>query len=181
MSGYQSGGNYYNEIIADPKDVDRVYAVDTILQVTENGGTSFGRVGEERKHVDNHSVWIDPGDTDHLLVGCDGGVYETYDRGRTWRYMANLPITQFYRVATDTTKPFYRVYGGAQDNFSVGGPSRTRTVHGITNADWFITPAATASAASSIRKIPTRSTRSRSSARCRDSTWPPARLPASSR
>jgi len=139
MSGYQSGGNYYNEIIADPKDVDRVYAVDTILQVTENGGKTFARVGEERKHVDNHAVWIDPGNTDHLIVGCDGGVYESFERGRTWRYTANLPITQYYRVATDTTKPFYRVYGGAQDNFSVGGPSRTRTVHGITNADWFIT------------------------------------------
>ena len=139
MSGYQSGGNYYNEIIADPKDVDRVYAVDTILQVTENGGKSFGRVGEARKHVDNHSVWIDPGNTDHLLVGCDGGVYETFDRGGTWRFTANLPITQYYRAATDTRKPFYRIYGGAQDNFSVGGPSRTRTQHGITNADWFIT------------------------------------------
>lgn len=139
MSGYQSGGNYYNEIFADPKDVDRVYAADTILQVTENGGKSFGRVGEQRKHVDNHSVWIDPADTDHLIVGCDGGVYETFDRGGTWRFMANLPITQYYRAATDTTKPFYRIYGGAQDNFSVGGPSRTRTQHGITNADWFIT------------------------------------------
>ena len=139
MSGYQAGGNYYNEIFADPKHPDRVYAVDVNLQVTEDGGRTFHRVGEVFKHVDNHSVWIDPDVTDHLIVGCDGGVYETYDRGHTWRFMANLPITQYYRVATDESKPFYRVYGGAQDNFSVGGPSRTRTNNGIRNADWFIT------------------------------------------
>jgi len=139
MSGYQAGGNYYNEIFADPKHADRVYAVDVNLQVTEDGGRTFHRVGEVFKHVDNHSVWIDPDATDHLIVGCDGGVYETYDRGRTWRFMANLPITQYYRVVADESKPFYRVYGGAQDNFSVGGPSRTRTNNGIRNADWFIT------------------------------------------
>ncbi len=139
MSGYQSGSNYYNEVFADPKNPDRVYAIDVLLQVSEDGGKSFHRVGELLKHVDNHVVWIDPDDTDHLIVGCDGGVYETVDRGRTWRFMANLPISQYYRVATDNSQPFYRVYGGAQDNFSVGGPSRTRTNNGIRNADWFIT------------------------------------------
>jgi photosystem II stability/assembly factor-like uncharacterized protein len=139
MSGYQSGGNYYNEIIADPVNVDRVYAIDTNLEMTDDGGKTFHRVGEINKHVDNHSVWIDPDDNAHLVIGCDGGVYETNDGGKTYRFMANLPITQYYRVATDESKPFYRVFGGAQDNFSVGGPSRTRTNHGITNADWFIT------------------------------------------
>jgi photosystem II stability/assembly factor-like uncharacterized protein len=139
MSGYQSGSNYYNEIFADPKDVDRVYAIEPILQVTNDGGKTFHRVGERNKHVDNHSVWIDPDDTDHLVIGCDGGVYETFDGGKTYRFVANLPITQYYRVATDESKPFYRVFGGAQDNFSVGGPSRTRNISGITNADWFIT------------------------------------------
>ncbi|HEV8357147.1 MAG TPA: hypothetical protein VGQ17_10325 [Gemmatimonadales bacterium] len=139
MSGYQSGSNYYNEVFADPRNVDRVYAIDVTLQVSEDGGKTFHRVGEALKHVDNHVVWIDPDDTDHLVVGCDGGVYETVDRGRTWRFMANLPITQYYRVSTDNSTPFYRVYGGAQDNFSVGGPSRTRSNNGIRNADWFIT------------------------------------------
>lgn len=138
-SSYQSGGNYYNEVFADPKNPDRVYAIDVTLQVSEDGGKSFHRVGELLKHVDNHSVWIDPDNTEHLIVGCDGGVYETVDRGRTWRFMANLPITQYYRVSTDQSTPFYRVYGGAQDNFSVGGPSRTRNNNGIRNADWFIT------------------------------------------
>lgn len=139
MSDHQSGGNYYNEIFADPKNVDRVYAVEPILQVSDDGGKTFHRVGERNKHVDNHSVWIDPDETTHLVIGCDGGVYESFDGGKTYRFVSNLPITQYYRVATDDSKPFYRVFGGAQDNFSVGGPSRTRNISGITNADWFIT------------------------------------------
>jgi photosystem II stability/assembly factor-like uncharacterized protein len=139
MCGYQTGGNYYNEIFTDPVNVDRVYAVDVILQVTDDGGRNFRRVGEQKKHVDNHSVWIDPDDTEHLIVGNDGGVYETHDRGRNWRFVANLPVTQFYRVAVDDLQPFYRVAGGTQDNFSMVGPSRTRTVNGIRNFDWIIT------------------------------------------
>jgi photosystem II stability/assembly factor-like uncharacterized protein len=139
MGSYQTGGNYYNEIFADPVNVDRVYAADVILQVTEDGGRTFRRVGEQKKHVDNHSVWIDPDDTEHLIVGGDGGVYETHDRGRNWRFAANLPVTQYYRVTVDDLQPFYRVAGGTQDNFSMVGPSRTRTVNGIRNADWTIT------------------------------------------
>jgi len=139
MSSVQMGGNYYNRIFADPKNVDRVYATDVNLQVTDDGGKTFHRVGEKNKHVDNHVVVIEPDNTDHLIVGCDGGVYESFDRGASWRFTANLPVTQYYRVATDNSRPFYRVYGGAQDNFSVGGPSRTRSNNGIRNADWFIT------------------------------------------
>ena len=139
MSAYQSGGNYYNEIFADPHDVDRVYAVDVLVQVTEDGGRNFRRLGELGKHVDNHSVWIDSDDTEHLIVGSDGGVYESWDRGRTWRFAANIPVTQFYRVTVDDLQPFYRVAGGTQDNFSMVGPSRTRTTNGIRNADWIIT------------------------------------------
>jgi len=139
MNDHQAGSNYYNEIFADPKNVDRVYAIEPILQVTDDGGKTFHRVGEHNKHVDNHSVWIDPDETAHLVIGCDGGVYESFDGGKTYRFVANLPITQYYRVATDDSKPFYRVFGGAQDNFSVGGPARTRNISGITNADWFIT------------------------------------------
>lgn len=139
MGSFQSGSNYYNEIFADPNVVDRVYAVDVLLQVSNDGGRTFSRVGELLKHVDNHSVWIDPRDSDHLIVGNDGGVYESHDRGRSWRFAANLPLAQFYRVSVDDSKPFYRVFGGAQDNFSMGGPSRTRSNNGIRNADWFIT------------------------------------------
>jgi len=140
MSDYMSTSpQYYNEIIADPVNVGRVYSMDTFAQVTEDGGKTFRRLGEKFKHVDNHSLWIDPRDVDHLIEGCDGGIYETFDRGANWRYIANLPITQFYKLAVDDTRPFYNVYGGTQDNFTLGGPSRTTTAQGIVNSDWFVT------------------------------------------
>lgn len=130
---------YYQELFCDPKDPQRVYSMDTWMQVTEDGGKTWRRVGETSKHVDNHALWIDPANTDHLISGCDGGVYESRDRGATWEYKANLPIIQYYRVAVDNARPFYTVYGGTQDNFSMGGPSRTRNLHGSTNLDWFVT------------------------------------------
>ena len=130
---------YYNEIIADPKDVNRVYAMDTWMMITENGGKSFEKVGEKTKHVDNHALWIDPADTNHLVSGCDGGLYETYDRGLTWFFYSNLPVTQFYKVAVDAVTPFYNVYGGTQDNNTLGGPSQTISDSGIVNSDWFVT------------------------------------------
>jgi photosystem II stability/assembly factor-like uncharacterized protein len=130
---------YYQELIVDPGNESRVYSMDTWMQVTEDGGKTFKKVGEKYKHVDNHALWIDPADTDHLLSGCDGGVYESWDRGATWAWAENLPLAQFYKVALDNAEPFYNVYGGTQDNNTLGGPSRTKTVHGITNADWFIT------------------------------------------
>jgi photosystem II stability/assembly factor-like uncharacterized protein len=140
MSAYVPGGpQYYNELVADPKNVDRVYAMDVYMQVTDDGGRTFKNAGERWKHVDNHALWIDPVDTDHMVNGNDGGVYESFDRGHSWQYKANLPVTQFYRVEVDNSKPFYFVYGGTQDNCSLGGPSRTGTAHGITNDLWFVT------------------------------------------
>jgi photosystem II stability/assembly factor-like uncharacterized protein len=130
---------YYARIVADPKDVDRVYLMNVLLQVSDDGGRTFRPLGERSKHVDNHDIWIDPDNTNHYLVGCDGGVYESWDRGQNWNYKSNLPVTQFYDVTTDNSTPFYNVYGGAQDNFNVGGPSRTRNSNGIVNSDWFVT------------------------------------------
>ena len=139
-SDYVSNGPmYYNEIFPDPKNVERVYSMDTYNMVTEDGGKTFHRVGEKSKHVDNHALWINPDNTDHLLAGCDGGIYESWDRGATWEFKSNLPITQFYRVTVDNSTPFYYVYGGTQDNETLGGPSRNRTVNGIMNSDWFVT------------------------------------------
>lgn len=134
-----SSGNYYTEIVAHPTNPDIVYSMDTWLQWSTDGGQSFSNVGEEFKHVDNHCMWIDPDDTDHYLVGCDGGIYESWDAAKTWDFKANLPVTQFYKVAVDNSVPFYYVYGGTQDNFSLGGPSRTRSRNGIVNENWFIT------------------------------------------
>jgi len=139
MSEYVAGSpQYYNELVADPVNPDRVYSMDTFLQVTEDGGKTFNRVGWAAKHVDEHALWIDPCNTDHLLTGNDGGVYESYDRGEHWRYMAHIPVTQFYRVAIDNDEPFYNVYGGTQDNNTQGGPSRTHYSHGISNREWYM-------------------------------------------
>jgi photosystem II stability/assembly factor-like uncharacterized protein len=147
-SSWEKRGNYvsqspqyYNEIIPDPKELNKVYSMDTFMMVTEDGGKTFRKVGESSKHVDNHALWINPDDTDNLLAGCDGGIYESFDGAKTWSFTANLPITQFYRVAVDNDKPFYNVYGGTQDNNTLGGPSRNVSNHGITNRDWFVTTA----------------------------------------
>ncbi len=130
---------YYGQITIDPRNPDRIYIMDVIIMVSEDGGKTVHPLSTQWKHVDNHALWIDPHDSDYILVGCDGGLYETYDRGKNWIWKANLPLAQFYDVDVDNTSPFYYVYGGTQDNSSVGGPSRTRSISGITNGDWFFT------------------------------------------
>ncbi|MBL4657885.1 MAG: glycosyl hydrolase, partial [Flavobacteriales bacterium] len=139
MGDYSTSGNYYQEIICDPKDVDKIFSMNTWLHHTEDGGKTFKKTGEKDKHVDNHCIWIDPTNTDHWRVGSDGGIYETWDHATNWQYKANLPVTQFYKLAIDNTKPFYYVYGGTQDNNTQGGPSRTISNSGIVNSDWYIT------------------------------------------
>ncbi|MFN9864275.1 MAG: VPS10 domain-containing protein, partial [Bacteroidota bacterium] len=139
MSGHQTGGNYYNEIIADPQDREKVYTMGFAISISEDGGKNFRPIGEKSKHVDNHALWVNPSNTKHMINGCDGGIYETWDGAKTWQFKANLPVTQFYKVEVDNTLPFYYVYGGTQDNFSLGGPSRTRNENGIFNSDWFVT------------------------------------------
>ena len=136
---YVSGSpQYYNELIPDPVNVDRVYSMDTWLHVTNDGGATWTQVPENAKHVDNHAHWIDPADTNHMISGNDGGIYETWDGGANWQFKSNLPLAQFYKIATDNDLPFYNVYGGTQDNSTVGGPARTTSEHGITNRDWFV-------------------------------------------
>ncbi len=136
---YLSGGtgpHYYQEIFADPHHFDRVYQMDVRLHVTRNGGKDFETMRSETKHVDHHALAFHPTDPDYLLVGNDGGVYESLDHGVTWRYMANMPISQFYKVTVDYDEPFYNIYGGTQDNSTLGGPSRTDNNVGIRNSDW---------------------------------------------
>ena len=130
-----SSPQYYNEIYADPLDQDVVIMMDTRNALSDDGGKTWVNIEGRNKHVDNHAIWIDPDDTRHYLMGCDGGLYETYDRGTTWHFKSNLPITQYYHVRTDNDYPFYNVYGGTQDNGSWMGPSRTHRRY-IVNADW---------------------------------------------
>ncbi len=136
---YSTSGNYYQEIVCDPVNENKLYAMDTWMKVSLDGGKTFENVGEDAKHVDNHCMWIDENDTDHFLVGCDGGIYETWDAAKTWHFKANLPIIQFYKVSVDNSVPFYYIHGGTQDNFSMGGPSRSISNNGISNDEWFIT------------------------------------------
>jgi photosystem II stability/assembly factor-like uncharacterized protein/tetratricopeptide (TPR) repeat protein len=132
-----TGPHYYQEIYADPRQVDRVYQMDVWMHVTEDGGKTFRKVGEKYKHSDNHALAFDLHDPGYLLAGCDGGLYETWDRGKTWKFIANLPVTQFYKLALDNALPFYNVHGGAQDNGSQMGPSQSLNINGIMNSDWF--------------------------------------------
>jgi len=138
MNSYHSSGQYYNKIVCDPKDADRVFSLDTYTQVTVDGGRTWSNVGNNGRHVDDHAIWIDPTDTDHYYIGGDGGIYETYDNGKNFIFKSNLPVTQFYRVAVDNSYPFYYIYGGTQDNNSMGGPSAS-TSNGVVNDDWFVT------------------------------------------
>ena len=134
-----TGPHYYQELFASPHQFDRVYQMDVHLHVTEDGGENFTKLEHETKHVDHHAMAFDPNDEDYLLVGNDGGIYESHDLGESWRYINNMPLTQYYKVAVDYDEPFYNVYGGTQDNNSHGGPSRTDNNVGIRSSDWFVT------------------------------------------
>jgi len=134
-----TGPHYYQEIFASPHDVDTLYQVAPTLYKTVDGGKTMQPVKNDAVHSDYHAVVFDPDDPDHLMVGTDGGLYESFDDAANWRFFANMPITQFYKVAVDYDEPFYNIYGGTQDNNTQGGPSRTDNVNGIRNSDWFIT------------------------------------------
>lgn len=140
MSDYASSGQYYNEIFCDPIQFDKIYSVETVSHVTTDGGKTWSRVSLKDRHVDDHALWIDPNDNQHVMIGGDGGIYITYnfDQGE-WLFISNLPVTQFYRVAVDNSEPFYWVYGGTQDNNTLGGPSRNISSAGVTSGEWIVT------------------------------------------
>ena len=141
-NSYISGGtgpHYYQELEASPHDPDLVYQMDVFLHVTHDGGKTIDYLGNGReKHSDNHALWIDPRDGQHMIAGTDGGLYETLDGGTYWRHFSNLPISQFYKLGLDNSEPFYNIVGGAQDLGTLIGPSRTTSVEGILNRDWYV-------------------------------------------
>lgn len=137
--GGGTGPHYYQEIFADQHQFDRVYIASNYSKVSNDGGKTWTPISTKRKHVDDHAFAFHPTDPDFVLIGSDGGIYMSHDRMENWRYIANLPLTQFYKVAPDDAKPFYNVYAGAQDNSTQGGPSRTKRKDGIRNKDWFLT------------------------------------------
>lgn len=138
------GPAYYSEIYVDPRTEDTVWVIDTYMRWTKDAGKTFTQIGFDlgqgplAVHVDHHSVTFDPSNRDHIIIGNDGGVYETYDDGKTWRFFTNLPITQYYRVGIGNEAPFYTVCGGTQDNFSLCGPSGTTNSWGVRTSDWYI-------------------------------------------
>jgi photosystem II stability/assembly factor-like uncharacterized protein len=135
---YRGGDpGYYNEIVVDPNNPETVYSPQTNMWRSEDGGKTWRVVPMPGVHVDFHEILWDPSDARHVLVGNDGGLYETYDGMKTWRHFTNLPLSQFYRISTDNARPFYHVCGGAQDNGSVCGPSRTVNRAGIRTSDWY--------------------------------------------
>lgn len=140
QSGYNSSYPFYmQKLFADPRDENKLYSMDVLLQISTDGGKTFKQLGEKFKHVDNHVLWIDPADTRHLISGNDGGVYESWDMGQNWDFKGRIPIAEVYKVSTDNDLPFYNVYIGTQDNNSLAGPSRTLRSSGITNYDWTFT------------------------------------------
>ncbi|PPK85087.1 photosystem II stability/assembly factor-like uncharacterized protein [Neolewinella xylanilytica] len=142
MSNTVSGGtgpHYYQELYASPHAFDRLYLMNVRVLVSDDGGSNFRELKEERKHSDNHALVFREDDPDYLLIGTDAGLYESFDLAENWRFIDNMPITQYYKVALDDREPFYHIFGGTQDNGSTGGPSRTDSEAGILNGDWYKT------------------------------------------
>ena len=141
MSDTVSGGtgpHYYQELVASPHVFDKIYLMNVRVLVSDNGGKTFYTMTERKKHSDNHSLTFKANDPNYMLIGTDGGIYESFDDSASWKFVGNLPLTQFYKLAVDDAEPFYNIYGGTQDNNTQGGPSRTFKRSGISNADWYV-------------------------------------------
>ena len=141
MSDTVSGGtgpHYYQELVASPHVFDKIYLMNVRVLVSDNGGKTFYTMTERKKHSDNHSLTFKANDPNYMLIGTDGGIYESFDNSASWKFVGNLPLTQFYKLAVDDAEPFYNIYGGTQDNNTQGGPSRTFKRSGISNADWYV-------------------------------------------
>ena len=134
-----TGPHYYQELYASPHKFDRLYLMNVRVLTSEDGGKTFEQLKENKKHSDNHVIAFKKNDPDYLLIGTDAGIYESFDLAENWRYIKNLPLTQFYKVAVNDAEPFYHIFGGTQDNGSAGGPSATDEIEGISNKHWYKT------------------------------------------
>jgi len=132
-----TGPHYYQELIASPHEEGTLYLMNNSALVSKNHGKTFNRMSRSNQHSDSHVVVFKNSDPNYLLFGTDGGLYESFDNTKSWKYIRNLPITQYFKIAVDDSKPFYNIYGGTQDNGSHGGPSQTTSSDGIASADWW--------------------------------------------
>ena len=133
-----TGPHYYQELYASPHHEGRLYLANNSMLVTDDHGKTYRRLKREGVHSDSHAIGF-TSDPNYILLGTDGGLYQTYDLAQNWTFINNMPITQYYKVAVDDSEPFYYIYGGTQDNGSHGGPSRTPNSTGIRNSDWWKT------------------------------------------
>lgn len=136
--GGGTGPHYYQELWVSPHHFDHIYIAGPMVQESKDGGKTFSNLPSTDKHVDNHALEFIADDPNYMMMGSDGGLYESFDNGQNWRFHSNLPVTQYYKIALDDDAPFYNVYGGTQDNSTQGGPIRTDRAHGILNEDWKI-------------------------------------------
>lgn len=135
---YNNRPSYYSQIRVDPNDENAFWTCGSPLAYSDDGGNTLkvGTLVQGRTHIDYHALWIDPNNSNHVIVGGDGGINITYDRGNKWEVITTIGLAQFYAITVDMRKPYY-VYGGLQDNGNWGGPSRSRRGSGIVNNDWF--------------------------------------------
>jgi photosystem II stability/assembly factor-like uncharacterized protein len=126
---------YFSQVRVDPSDDTYMWILGVSLARSKDSGKSFTDDGGRGTHADHHALWVDPKDGRHMILGNDGGIYTTYDRGDNWDHLNHVAIGQFYHVAVDP-RPNYMIYGGLQDNGSWGGPSRSRAGRGPINEDW---------------------------------------------
>ncbi len=136
MSNTNPRPMYFSQVRIDPNNDQRIWVAGVQMSYSEDGGKTFVTNRVTRIHVDFHAIWIDPANSDNMIVGCDGGIHFSRDRGRSWDAREQIAIAQFYEIGYDMAKP-YKVCGGLQDNSSWCGPSATTNVRGITNEDWY--------------------------------------------
>lgn len=138
MSDLNSRPMYYSQIRIDPNNDQRIWQLAANMFTSDDGGRTWVQNVVTRIHGDYHGLWINPANSNHMLAGSDGGIHQSYDRGRSWDFINTIPLGQFYEISLDNQKP-YMVYGGLQDNGSWAGPSGTLNQEGITNDEWFRT------------------------------------------